>query len=267
MCKRTSGRPTPLFWTRVVLKLTPLCVLPGRPVSSSCPVQISPPTVVVRFGDPLRIICSSTSDQIESIGLESRYGGEKTEGVSSVVLDITSVEHWEVLVICFLNRVKVDQCSENFPVTVYKAPDRVSISQPSLTAPLVEGETYSLKCDVVNVAPVQNLSVHWYKGEKILRTERFHGSSKPPVNATSVFNLTAQREDDQTRIRCEAQLDLDTVPSLPAIKSESRAVIVQSWLDLFWCFYKHTKIRFFKSICRLSRRVLMCGRCCLTPSA
>lgn len=222
-------------------------------MSSSCPVQISPPTVVVRFGDPLRIICSSTSDQIESIGLESMYGGEKTAGVSSVVLNITSVEHWEVLVICFLNRVKVGQCSENFPVTVYskyiqgrvdfdpsippmlniffslcaEAPDRVSISQPSLTAPLVEGETYSLKCDVVNVAPIQNLSVHWYKGEKILRTERFHGSSKAPVNATSVFNLTAQRGDDQTRIRCEAQLDLDTVPSLPAIKSESRAVIVQ----------------------------------------
>lgn len=135
-----------------------LCVLPGRPVSSSCPVQISPPTVVVRFGDPLRIICSSTSDQIESIGLESMYGGEKTAGVSSVVLNITSVEHWEVLVICFLNRVKVGQCSENFPVTVYskyiqgrvdfdpsippmlniffslcaEAPDRVSISQPGV---------------------------------------------------------------------------------------------------------------------------------------
>ncbi|KAL6102635.1 icam3 [Pungitius sinensis] len=199
----------------------------GQPASSSCPLQLSPPSPVVRFGDPFRVNCSSTAGQIESMGLESVYGSEKSEGVSSVAMEITSVRDWDMSVICYMNRPNVPQCSTDLPVTVYKTPDRVSISQASLAGPLVEGETYSLECDVVNVAPVRNLSVHWYMGEKMVLAQSFDGSSLSPVNATSVYNLTARRADDQSRIRCEAQLDFwAAVPSPPAVKSESRAVVV-----------------------------------------
>jgi len=107
-----------------------------------------------------------------------------------------------------------------------ETPDMVSISPPSLEG-LVEGESYSIRCDILNVAPVSNLSVHWHRGDTILYTERFDGSSLSPVNKTSVFNLTAQRGDEEAPIWCEAQLDFwRPVPNLPTIKSESRDVTV-----------------------------------------
>ncbi|TNN70033.1 Intercellular adhesion molecule 2 [Liparis tanakae] len=107
-----------------------------------------------------------------------------------------------------------------------ETPDVVSISPPSLEG-LIEGESYSLRCDILNVAPVSNLSVHWHRGDALLYTERFGGSSLSPVNKTSVFNLSAQRGDGETPIWCEAQLDFwRPVPNLPTIKSESRDVTV-----------------------------------------
>ncbi|XP_075942835.1 vascular cell adhesion protein 1-like [Anarhichas minor] len=199
----------------------------GQPVSSSCPVQMSPPSVVVRFGDSFSVNCSSSSDQIESMGLETMYGSTKTEGLSYVNITIESARDWNIGPICYINRVVDGQCLEKLSVTVYKTPDRVSISQPSLEGPLVEGNQYSIQCDIVNVAPVSNLSVHWHKGDTISYTERFNGSSTSPVNVTSVFDLTAQRGDDGTQIWCEAQLDFwGPVPNLTTIKSESRDVIV-----------------------------------------
>uniref|UniRef100_A0A8C3AJX6 Ig-like domain-containing protein n=1 Tax=Cyclopterus lumpus TaxID=8103 RepID=A0A8C3AJX6_CYCLU len=167
-------------------------------------LSMNPPSVVVRFGDSFSVNCSSTSDLIESMGLESRYGSSmSSSGNSFVVLKVESVTDWEFEPICFLNHLRDGQCLQTLPVTVYKTPDTVSISPPSLEG-LVEGERYSIQCDIVNVAPVSSLSVHWHRGDAIFYTERFDGSSLSPVNKTSVFNLTAQRGDDETRIWCEA---------------------------------------------------------------
>ncbi|KAM8843869.1 intercellular adhesion molecule 2-like [Spinachia spinachia] len=211
---------------RWLLVLSGVLVCAGQPVGSSCPLQMSPPSVVVRFGDALRVNCSSTADEIELMDFESRYG-EKTKGVSSVVLEIRHVKDWDMSPICFINPLNSDQCFKTLAVTVYKTPDSVSISRASPTGSVVEGDTYSLKCDVVNAAPVRNLSVRWYKGDEVFHTEGFDGSVPSPVNATSVVNVTARRGDDQTRIRCEARLDFwATVPSIGAIRSESLAVSV-----------------------------------------
>uniref|UniRef100_A0A8C3G8N1 Ig-like domain-containing protein n=1 Tax=Cyclopterus lumpus TaxID=8103 RepID=A0A8C3G8N1_CYCLU len=198
-------------------------VLPGQPVNSSCLVQMNPPSVVVRFGDSFSVNCSSTSDLIESMGLESRYGSSmSSSGNSFVVLKVESVTDWEFEPICFLNHLRDGQCLQTLPVTVYKTPDTVSISPPSLEG-LVEGERYSIQCDIVNVAPVSSLSVHWHRGDAIFYTERFDGSSLSPVNKTSVFNLTAQRGDDETRIWCEAQLDFWTPAPMSAQRLTARA--------------------------------------------
>ncbi|XP_068435047.1 cell adhesion molecule 3-like [Clinocottus analis] len=209
--------------------LSSVVLCAGQPVNWNCPVQMKPPSAVVRFGDSFSVNCSSPSDQIESMGVESIYGSAGgSTGNSSVLLNVESVTDWKFRPICFLNHLHLGQCSKVLQVIVYKTPDTVSMSWPeSLKGPLVEGERYSIQCDIVNVAPVRNLSVHWHKGDSVLYTETFDGSSQSPVNATSVFNLTARRGDDETRIWCEAQLDLPTpVPDLHAIKSEFHDVIV-----------------------------------------
>ncbi|XP_029292846.1 hemicentin-2-like [Cottoperca gobio] len=201
----------------------------GKPVHSvGCPVEMSPPSVLVRFGDPFSVNCSSPSDQRQSLGWEAMVGtgtGLK-HGVSSITLKIDSVKNWNIKPICFINLLDGFQCMETLPVTVYKMPDSISISQPSQMGPMVEGEKYRMQCDIVNVAPLRNLSVHWHRGDKIIYTQTFDESSESPVNTSSVFDLTAQIGDNGTEMWCEAQLDFSPpVPNL-SILSDSLKVIV-----------------------------------------
>ncbi|KAF1379667.1 hypothetical protein PFLUV_G00178400 [Perca fluviatilis] len=209
--------------------LSGLIACTGKPVRSSCPVKMSPSRVVVRFGDPFSVNCSSPSNQIQSMGWESPYGTGigRQDGVSSVSLKIDSVTDWDLRPLCFINLLDNNQCSEILSVTVYKMPDSVSMSQPSQMGPMVEGEKYRMQCDIVNVAPVRNLSVSWHKGNKMIYTEAFDETSPSPVNTSSIFNLTAQRSDNGTQIWCEAQLEFSPpVPNLHTIPSKFHEVVV-----------------------------------------
>ncbi|KAK5856115.1 hypothetical protein PBY51_007734 [Eleginops maclovinus] len=110
----------------------------GKPVSSSCDIEVSPPKVVVRFGEPFSLNCSSTSNQIDSMGWEAIYGTGTglREGVSSVALKIDSVKDWDIAPQCFVNLRNDQQCSQVRQFTVYKMPDGAFISQPNPMGPM-----------------------------------------------------------------------------------------------------------------------------------
>ncbi|XP_042360313.1 hemicentin-2-like [Plectropomus leopardus] len=200
-----------------------------KPVSSSCPIKMTPPRVVVRFGDGFSVNCSSSSNRSTSVGWEAAYGQGRglRPKASSTVLAIDSVIGWSFIPQCFINLLDGYQCSENLPVTVYKTPDDVSMSHPSQMDPMLEGETYRMQCDIINVAPVKNLTVYWHKGNKTIYTDRFQESSLSPLNKSSIFNLTAERGDNGTQIWCEVKLDFSpSVPNLPTVQSKPHDVIV-----------------------------------------
>uniref|UniRef100_A0A3P9CTQ0 Ig-like domain-containing protein n=1 Tax=Maylandia zebra TaxID=106582 RepID=A0A3P9CTQ0_9CICH len=177
----------------------------GNPASASCPLQISPPRVVVRLEGSLSANCTSLSDQIDGMGWESPYGGlDLTQGVTSLLFSIDSVPVWELEPMCFVNLHDGDQCVKLLPVTVYKMPDSVSLRQNSTT--VKEGEQFAIQCDIVNVAPAINLSMLWHKGNKILNSETFDDSSPSPVSKSSVLTLTAHRDDDGAEIWCPAMM-------------------------------------------------------------
>lgn len=93
---------------------------------------------------------------------------------------------------------------------------------------VVEGQAYSMQCDIVNVAPVSNLSVRWHKGNHMFHTDSFIDSTLYPLNKSSSISLIAHRDDNGTQIWCEAELDFKpTGPVLPATQSAPREVIVQ----------------------------------------
>lgn len=132
-CVTHSKCPTCLCWVRIqTLKKTNAfymaactvgyntrCMLVGKPVSSSCPVEISPPRAVVRIGDPFSANCNTSSDRVEEMGWESSNGGTSlTTGVSSLPLNIASVTDWGLEPKCFIN-LDPDQCFQTMPVTVY----------------------------------------------------------------------------------------------------------------------------------------------------
>lgn len=92
----------------------------GKHVASTCDVEISPPSVVVRFGDPLRANCAALTDQIQGMGWESSQGGKPlTTGVTSLALSIVAVTDWELRAFCFLNSLSGGQCMKPLAITVY----------------------------------------------------------------------------------------------------------------------------------------------------
>lgn len=106
-------------------------------------------------------------------------------------------------------------------------PDSVRMSSLSEMGPLIEGENYRLQCDISNVAPVRNLSVHWQKGNKLLHIETFEDLDVNPHSVTSELDWKAHRDDDGTEIWCGAKLNFwPRGPELPLRQSESYKVNV-----------------------------------------
>ncbi|XP_063326798.1 cell adhesion molecule 3-like [Pelmatolapia mariae] len=197
----------------------------GKPVSTSCPLEISPPSVVVRYQGSFSANCTSLSNQTDGMGWESPYGGvDLAQGVSSLPFKIDSVPEWEIGPICFMNLRDGYQCTKALPVTVYKMPDSVSLKNLSA---VVEGRQFAIQCDIVNVAPARNLSVLWHKGNKILSSQTFDESSLSNVSKSSVLTLTAHRDDDGAEIWCEAKLNLwPEEQSPPPVRSEAHTLTV-----------------------------------------
>ena len=73
---------------------------------------------------------------------------------------------------------------------------------------MIEGEQYDLQCDIQNVAPVEFLTVSWYKGDTLVKNQTFTDPIKTPVNLSDTLQIFPSRDDDGAQYRCEAELDL-----------------------------------------------------------
>lgn len=88
-------------------------------------------------------------------------------------------------------------------------PDKVVLHSAEPLNPTKEGTEHELQCDIINVAPVQNLTVNWYKDNRIIKTSSFDNSTKAPANKSSTLTVNIGRGDSRVRFRCEAQLDFN----------------------------------------------------------
>ncbi|XP_016361403.1 vascular cell adhesion protein 1-like [Sinocyclocheilus anshuiensis] len=177
---------------------------------AECPVQLNPQRVVVRYGGSVAANCS-TSVPHKGMGWEASEGAvPMTKNQSLITWRVPELTEWDIKPFCYIN-YKIgneDQCKEELPVTVYKTPDSVSISTVNHSGPMMEGELYELQCDVHNVAPVQNLTVNWYKGQTLLDQTTFTDTSETPVNETVRLLIRPDRADEGAQYRGEAELDL-----------------------------------------------------------
>ncbi|XP_055781369.1 intercellular adhesion molecule 1-like [Salvelinus fontinalis] len=214
-----------LSWTAVCLFLT----LPGAPTHASCPVELNPPRVVVRYGDSISVNCTSSTDP-EGMGWEATFGGTGlNENVNFVTWTVRSLMDWTIEPKCYVNPQNGSQCTEMLPVILYKTPDSVSISPLSHSGPMMEGKEYQLQCVIQNIAPLQNLVVRWYKGNETIETQRFNDSTKKPVNMSSTLTITHRRYEGEVEYRCEAELDLGPEgPKPSALSSKPLNVTVYS---------------------------------------
>uniref|UniRef100_A0A8C6S6R4 Intercellular adhesion molecule N-terminal domain-containing protein n=1 Tax=Neogobius melanostomus TaxID=47308 RepID=A0A8C6S6R4_9GOBI len=149
----------------------------SQTVSASCPLVMTPSSVVVQYGDAFTVECNSTTDQKEGMGWDSNYKGTGLIEADHVQLNIEKVDRWAIQAQCYVNLNNGTQCSEYLPVTVYKLPDRVSILLKNTKQPLVEHQDYGFECDVANVAPVKKVLVTWIKDNMSICTKTDNGST------------------------------------------------------------------------------------------
>lgn len=88
---------------------------------------------------------------------------------------------------------------------------------------MLEAQQYTLQCAVRDVAPVRNLTVTFYKGQKALGSlhSTQHSSCKLPMTEIFTLDIEPSKEDDRAQYWCEAKLELDAA-------GEQRPLVVSS---------------------------------------
>ncbi|KAL6460503.1 hypothetical protein MHYP_G00304690 [Metynnis hypsauchen] len=194
-----DGPQPPLIVTSDALNITLLY---------PCILTLQPPKVVVEYGASASANCSTTTDHI-GMGWEAPQGPvDMRDDVKLITWSVDRLVEWSIKPFCFMNPNPKEQCKADLNVTIYKTPDSVSISTVGHTGPINESGQYELQCDIQNVAPVEFLTVSWFKGDTLVHKENFTGSIKTPVNRLSTLQISPSRADDGAQYRCEAKLDL-----------------------------------------------------------
>ncbi|XP_036408638.1 hemicentin-2-like [Megalops cyprinoides] len=204
------------------------------PLSShfgECPVQLHPSSLVVRYGGSASANCTVSEGHL-GVGWEASQGSvDMVQDVQLITWRVENLTKWHIEPKCFVNFMNgtdFDQCIEALQVTLYKTPDSVSISSVDHTGPMVEGRQYQLQCEVQNIAPVQSLTVKWYRGEILESESSFNNSSKTPMNVSSTLTITPSRADDGAQYSCVAELELgpEGPQPPPEVKSEPLKITV-----------------------------------------
>lgn len=105
-------------------------------------------------------------------------------------------------------------------------PDQVSISIVDHTGPMTAGKKYDLQCDIQNFAPVNVLTVSWYKGNILIKHRGFNELPiKTPSNKTVTLKINPSTNEVEAQYRCEAKLKLGSHPS-PIVKSNLLDTVV-----------------------------------------
>nr|XP_023677754.1 vascular cell adhesion protein 1-like isoform X1 [Paramormyrops kingsleyae] len=199
----------------------------GSTAADGC-LELHPNRVVVRHGDPVSVNCTVSTDH-SGMGWTAPVDDvPNTPGVQFLTWRVESLTIWDLRPLCYANRPGKAQCKERLSVTVYKPPDSVSVSSVNSTDPMVEGSQYQLKCEIQNIAPVQNLTVKWYKGHTLVHEDRDCviedgniDKEKAPVSVSSTLLITPSRADDGAEYSCWAELDLGPEGPQPPLAMKS----------------------------------------------
>ncbi|XP_070779077.1 vascular cell adhesion protein 1 [Enoplosus armatus] len=178
--------------------------LRGQPTSSAPPSR-----VVVGFGEPVAVSCEAARP-VRVLGWESAISAAHTQHDLSVQWKVDSLIDWIEEPICYgVFFTAPRQCEEKLNLVLYKTPDSVSIRPVNHTGPMVEGKEYQLLCEVQNIAPVQYLTLRWYRGQTEVYNHSFSDlTSSSPVQVSSILLITPTKAENGAQYWCAAVLEL-----------------------------------------------------------
>ncbi|XP_073670222.1 uncharacterized protein [Paramisgurnus dabryanus] len=161
-----------------------------------------PSTVSVIRGYPVRLVCEADGNPTPNISWSNGSGSRLKTTNESLTLD--EVPDGDAVYTCTAVNIlgKDTKKVEVFIKGIY-------IKQVNHRGPMIEGSQYELQCDIVNVAHVKSLTVKWFKGEKEVHKNTFNDIIKSPVNKTSTLQITANRSDNGSQYRCEAEKNVE----------------------------------------------------------
>ncbi|CAK6971173.1 hypothetical protein F2P81_015146 [Scomber scombrus] len=174
-----------------------------------CSLILKPSRVVVGFGEPVSVTCEAARP-VRVLGWESVISAAHTQQELSVQWKVDSLIDWIEEPICYgVFFTAPRQCEEKLNLVLYKTPDSVSIRPVNHTGPMVEGKEYQLLCEVQNIAPVQYLTLRWYRGQTEVYNHSFTDLTSPsPVQVSSILMVTPTKAENGAQYRCVAELEL-----------------------------------------------------------
>ncbi|KAM4751217.1 vascular cell adhesion protein 1-like [Anableps anableps] len=158
--------------------------------------------------------------------MEASVGNTAGNG-TTFTWTVNHMNEWDLTPKCFYTNVNNKQCCSNLAVTVYQPPENVSFSL-NHTGLLTKGAEVTLQCSVLNVAPAENLTVTFYRGQTPLGHMTTNSSAKKPVSETFSLSYNTSKEDNGAEFWCEAKLELGAEGPQPplVVKSDSLTTTV-----------------------------------------
>lgn len=186
-----------------------LCWMVYSVSGEGCSLNLKPSRVVVGFGESVSVSCEATRP-VRVLGWESTLGASHTQQEQAVQWKVDSLIDWIEEPICYgVFHTAPRQCEEKLNLVLYKTPDSVSIRHVDHTGPMVEARKYQLLCEVQNIAPVQYLTLKWYRGDTMVHNHSFSDlTSSSPVQVSSILEITPTRAENGASYRCVAELEL-----------------------------------------------------------
>ncbi|KAM4584715.1 vascular cell adhesion protein 1-like [Odontesthes bonariensis] len=235
MCKKLAERMFFQFVLLVVSFMSFLCICSVSSCDKSCTncPEFTASRLVVKYGDQASAACVACKDgcnfNFTNFGLEKPVGTSSKDSETNLSWHVDNLTEWNLSLLCYFTVNNV-QCISELPVTVYQPPQEVSISFVNHTGPMSEGGRYTLQCDVLNVAPIQKVTVTFYRGQSALGHLQSSNTNKKLVNESFTLSFNASKEDDGAEFWCEAKLELgaEGPQPPPVVKSGHLTAAVQN---------------------------------------
>uniref|UniRef100_A0A8C5D3K8 Ig-like domain-containing protein n=1 Tax=Gouania willdenowi TaxID=441366 RepID=A0A8C5D3K8_GOUWI len=171
----------------------------------------SPSGMLVEYGDPASFRCTTCQHdcQYEQTGLTVSSGGYKKDG-NMILWKNNNMTDWDLSPTCYYTKDDGSHCCAHLPGTLL-----VLLKPPLVHKKIdttLEKDQYFLQCGVHDVAPIENVTVTFYKrkGDLIQTVGQLTSTitDKTPVTKTFELKVETIEEDDENQYWCEATMDL-----------------------------------------------------------